>query len=116
MESMIDYAWAGSGVLVGWWTHRFAPVLAPLRGARPVVFYRCPAPGCRVKIQGMKDFQLYQQILGLVEPWRVESVTLKTQEQEIEVRVGFADTLWGCPQCGKRMQIQIGRASCRERV
>ena len=105
MESMIDYAWAGSGVLVGWWTHRFAPVLAPLRGARPVVFYRCPAPGCRVKIQGMKDFQLYQQILGLVEPWRVESVTLKTQEQEIEVRVGFADTLWGCPQCGKRMQI-----------
>ena len=47
----------------------------------------------------MKDFELYQQILGLVEPWRVESVTLKPQEREIEVRVGFADTLWGCPQC-----------------
>jgi len=25
----------------------------------------------------MKDFQLYQQILGLVAPWQVESVTLK---------------------------------------
>jgi hypothetical protein len=42
----------------------------------------------------MKDFELDQQILGLVEPWRVESVTLKPQEREIEVRVGFADTLW----------------------
>jgi transposase len=53
----------------------------------------------------MTDYQLYQQILGLVEPWRVESVTLKPKEQEIEVRVGFAETLWGCPQCQKRMQI-----------
>jgi len=53
----------------------------------------------------MKDFQLYQQILGLVEPWRVESVALKLKEQEIEVRVGFTDTLWGCPQCQQRMQV-----------
>lgn len=53
----------------------------------------------------MKDIQLYQQILGLVEPWRVESVTLKPKEQEIEVRVSFAETLWGCPQCQERMQI-----------
>ena len=53
----------------------------------------------------MKDFELYQQILGLVEPWRVEGVTLKAKEREIEVRVGFAETLWGCPQCQERMQI-----------
>jgi transposase len=53
----------------------------------------------------VKDFQLYQQILGLVEPWQVESVVLKPQAQEIEVRVGFADTLWGCPQCQQRMQV-----------
>jgi transposase len=53
----------------------------------------------------MKDFQLYQQILGLVAPWQVENVTLKAKEQEVEVRVGFADTLWGCPQCQRRMQI-----------
>jgi transposase len=53
----------------------------------------------------MQDIQLYQQILGLVAPWQVERVTLKPQEREIEVRVGFADTLWGCPQCQGRMQI-----------
>jgi transposase len=53
----------------------------------------------------MTDFQLYQQILGLEEPWVVESVTLKPKEQEIEVRVGFTDTLWGCPLCQKRMHI-----------
>ncbi len=53
----------------------------------------------------MKDIQLYQQILGLVEPWRVESVSLKPKEGEIEVRVGFAETIWGCPQCSQRMHI-----------
>lgn len=53
----------------------------------------------------MKDIQLYQQILGLVAPWRVESVTLKREAREIEVRVGYEETLWGCPQCGERMQI-----------
>jgi len=53
----------------------------------------------------MKDIQLYQQILGLVEPWRVESVTLKAHEREIEVRVGFAETIWGCAECQERMQI-----------
>jgi len=53
----------------------------------------------------MKDFELYQQILGLEEPWRVESVSLKAKEREIEVRVRFGETLWGCPQCRERMQI-----------
>jgi transposase len=53
----------------------------------------------------MQDFQLYQQILGLTEPWRVEQVTLKLKEKTVEVRVGYADTLWGCPQCQQRMQI-----------
>jgi len=53
----------------------------------------------------MQDFQLYQQILGLTEPWRVEQVTLKIKDKAVEVRVGYADTLWGCPQCQQRMQI-----------
>jgi transposase len=43
--------------------------------------------------------------LGLVKPWRVESVALKPKEQAIEVRVSFAETLWGCPQCQERMEI-----------
>lgn len=53
----------------------------------------------------MKDVQLYQQILGLEAPWQVESVTLKPEQREIEVRVGYAETLWGCPQCAQRMQV-----------
>ena len=53
----------------------------------------------------MKDFQLYQQILGLVAPWQVESVTLKPKEREIEVRVACAETHWACSQCEQRMEI-----------
>ena len=53
----------------------------------------------------MKDVQLYQQILGLVEPWRVEQVSLKLQDKAVEVRVGYVDTLWGCPQCQQRMHL-----------
>jgi transposase len=53
----------------------------------------------------LKDIHLYQQILGLVAPWQVESVALKPKEREIEVRVTFAETLWACPQCQKRMAI-----------
>lgn len=53
----------------------------------------------------MKDFQLYQQILGLTAPWRVEAVTLKVAAREVEVRVGYADTLWGCPECQQRMHV-----------
>ena len=53
----------------------------------------------------MKDIQLYEQILGLAAPWRVDEVKLKPTEQEIEVRVSFADTNWGCPECQQRMVI-----------
>lgn len=102
---MVGHLWAKRGVLVGRWPHRFAPVLAPLRCAHPVQWPCCQDPAVPGTIDAMKDFELYQQILGLVEPWRVESVTMKPKEQEIEVRIGFADTFWGCPQCQKRMQI-----------
>ena len=53
----------------------------------------------------MKDFQLYQQILGLTEPGRVEPVTLKIPDKVVAVRVGYADTLWGCPECQQRMHV-----------
>jgi transposase len=66
---------------------------------------RLPRPQFPGKLHGMKDIQLYQQILGLGEPWRVERVTLKPQEREIEVWVGFGETHWGCPECQQRMQI-----------
>lgn len=53
----------------------------------------------------MKDFELYQKILGLVEPWRVEEVSLKIAAGTVEVRVGYAETLWGCPACQQRMHV-----------
>lgn len=55
--------------------------------------------------KGLKDFELYQQILGLQEPWRVEQVALKVAAREVEVRVGCPDTLWGCPECQQRMHV-----------
>ncbi len=59
----------------------------------------------------MKAFELYQQILGLTTPWRVAQVTLKAAAQEVEVRVGHADTIWGCPVCQQRMPLH----ACEER-
>lgn len=53
----------------------------------------------------MKDFELYQQILGLVEPWKVKQVTLKREEREVEVEVICTETAWGCSQCGKGMHV-----------
>src|SRR5665647_809081 len=105
METRMTQAWVRRSDLEWRWPHRFAPALAPLRCARLVVLHCCRSQYGWVNIQGMKDIQLYQQILGLVAPWQVESVTLKQKEREIEVRVTFAETLWACPQCQKRMEV-----------
>lgn len=51
----------------------------------------------------MKDTKLYEQILGISDPWFVKSVTLKVSEEAIEVEVECRDVLWGCPECGQRM-------------
>jgi transposase len=53
----------------------------------------------------MKDIQLYQQILGLADPWQVQEVTLNREAQEIEVRVVCTEHVWGCPECGQRMEV-----------
>lgn len=54
---------------------------------------------------GMQDFQLYQQILGIGEPWRVKQVTLNRQAGEVEVQVECTETVWGCPTCQQRMHV-----------
>ena len=64
MEHLVDRAWAKVGRPDGRWTHRFAPDLAPLRCARPVIFHGCRNPDVWINLPGMKDFELYQQILG----------------------------------------------------
>jgi transposase len=48
----------------------------------------------------MKDTQLYQQILGLTEPWFVKEVELKMAEQRVEIHVEHrADAVFVCPVC-----------------
>ena len=53
----------------------------------------------------VQDFQLYQQILGLVEPWRVKGVTLRREAREVEVQVACVEQVWGCPECAQRMHL-----------
>ena len=51
----------------------------------------------------MRDKQLYQQILGIKSPWRVEAVDVSVESGEVKVHVqAKADTRHRCPQCGKR--------------
>lgn len=51
----------------------------------------------------MKDTKFYQEILGLKEPWRVESVDLDVAEKRIVVRIEYRQgTLWVSEQ-GERL-------------
>ena len=54
----------------------------------------------------MQDTQLYQQILGLVTPWRVTGVRMDRVAREIEVEVACGETAWACPECGQRAHVQ----------
>jgi len=48
----------------------------------------------------MQDKELYQQILGLESPWRVERVELDSQQHEIRVRVEHPrGAKFFCPEC-----------------
>ena len=50
----------------------------------------------------MRDTQLYQQILGLTEPWSVSRVELKIPEGRVDIWLEHKEGVrWPCPQCGK---------------
>ena len=50
----------------------------------------------------MQDTKLYQQILGLSDPWKVSRVELSVQQQQVDVWVEHeSDTRFCCPKCGK---------------
>jgi transposase len=54
----------------------------------------------RIGEDTMQDSQLYQQILGITAPWRVERVELKLTEGEVHVYLGHeAQVGWTCPEC-----------------
>ena len=49
----------------------------------------------------MQDRDLYAQIRGVREPWRVESVDLKLTEGEVHVHLTHDPGVeWLCPECG----------------
>lgn len=52
----------------------------------------------------MKDTDFYAQILGLREPWVVESVKLDMEGRRVDVRIGYREgTLWACPESRERL-------------
>lgn len=54
----------------------------------------------------MQDTSLYQQILGLQEPWFVTRVQLDVQKTRVDVYVEHRkDATWTCPACGKSVSL-----------
>ncbi|MFA5628416.1 MAG: ISL3 family transposase, partial [Thiohalomonadaceae bacterium] len=49
----------------------------------------------------MKDTQLYSQILGIQKPWKVTSVSVSLEDDEVEVQVQHGGSNLVCPKCGK---------------
>lgn len=49
----------------------------------------------------VQDRELYSQILGIRNPWRVERVELKLEEGEVHVHLAHDwEEQWPCPECG----------------
>jgi transposase len=49
----------------------------------------------------VNDRKLYEQILGIPQPWYVDEVNLRLDKGEIEVHVRGTAVVEACPQCGK---------------
>jgi transposase len=53
----------------------------------------------------MRDSELYEGILGLTPPWKVEAVKLDTGNKSVEVKVGYQEgTLWAS-EAGERLPV-----------
>lgn len=53
----------------------------------------------------MQDWELYQTLLGLKNPWVVEGVEVKAEEKKVVVKVGYEEgTLWA-DEAGKRLPV-----------
>ena len=52
----------------------------------------------------MQDIELYQQILGLEEPWSVREVELNIDEGRVDIHVEHsAGVQWRCPHCERKL-------------
>ena len=53
----------------------------------------------------MNDTKLYDEILGLKDPWYVAAVRLEVAKGEVEIEVRYKDTEWACSVCQSQMHI-----------
>jgi len=54
----------------------------------------------------MRDIALYERLLGLGPPWRIEKVDLRLEQGEVVVHVAVEEgVLWACPECSQRMHV-----------
>ena len=54
----------------------------------------------------MQDRELYRRILGIEDPWFVDSVELKLDQGEVHVRLAHHDMIdWPCPECGAACKL-----------
>ena len=54
----------------------------------------------------MRDIALFSRLLSLEKPWRVERVSLDTQERSIDVQlVHRRNASFSCPECGRRAPL-----------
>lgn len=54
----------------------------------------------------MRDTELYQQILGIHTPWKVERVELVIAHKRVDVHLTHKPgATWACPTCGKTMPL-----------
>ncbi len=54
----------------------------------------------------MRDKELYQNFLGIVSPWSVDSVTMDVAKQRVDVTVSHPPKmLFSCPECGTESPV-----------
>ena len=52
----------------------------------------------------MRDVELYEQILGLGEPWKVRDVELSIDEERVDIHVEHPEGMkWQCPRCAREL-------------
>jgi transposase len=58
-----------------------------------------------VRLRCMQDTKLYERLLGLEAPWRVQAVELELGQGQVVVRVEADGQVWACPECNLRMHV-----------
>jgi len=54
----------------------------------------------------LRDTELYQQILGINTPWKVERVELVIADKRVDIHLTHkVEATWACPTCGKTMPL-----------